>query len=427
MNYEGGLEIFSTQHGILILAWLKLLLWKNDISAWIPILEAEGYSHYEITKIIRGEDREYKFTCEKIPADVLQFAGELKNKESVLLQAEAVLKKYDLKDEIGNRLITIISQLMSSDFLSLNELVKTIDDSARLEYDIELINTDDAVSVMTIHKSKGLEFPVVILANCNQKIFPSTKGESDSIIFDEVLGLLNKKVFGEKNGYKYVFNNWKTDLSLCVTKSSEYDEERRLFYVAATRAKQYLYFTASRPSQFFIKLAEKNEINAIENFIYDKELTLATDSRKSDSGVIALRSIPEIIEDEFEYNEPSEFETSFRRYARRLASGINILPEIESESSDMKATIVRFDDLLYELKKNAKEIIVDAEFHFPHKNGVSNGTIEITALKEDGMEFIIFGDSERDLKKLEFYKHAMGQIHKMKNVTGRIFSIKNPQ
>ncbi|MBS1494714.1 MAG: UvrD-helicase domain-containing protein [Bacteroidetes bacterium] len=424
MNYEGGLEIFSTQHGILILAWLKLLLWKNEISAWIPILEAENYSHSEITKIIRGETKEDRFTCEKIPAEILQFIDELKSKDSVLLQAEAVLKKYNLKDEIGNRLITIISQLMSSDFLSLNELVKTIEDSARLEYDIELINTDDAVSVMTIHKSKGLEFPVVILANCNQKIFPSTKGESDSIIFDEVLGLRNKKVFGEKNGYKYVFNNWKTDLSLCVTKSSEYDEERRLFYVAATRAKQYLYFTASRPSQFFIKLAEKNDIEAIENYIYDKEIKIKKEQKKSEAGISALKNYSSNEDDEFDSSEPSEFETSFRRYVRRLASGINILPEIENEADEMKQAIVKFDDMLYELKRTAGQIVIDAEFHFPHKNGVSRGVIEIAVFKDDSIEFIIIGDEERDAKKLEFYKHAMAQIHKMKNVSGRIYSLK---
>ncbi len=427
MNYEGGLEIFSTQHGILILAWLKLLLWQNDTSAWIPILEAEGISHNEITKIIRGVDNEYKFTYEKIPVDILSFLDELKNKESALLQAEAVLKKYNLTDEIGNRLITIISKLMSADFISLNELVKTIEDSARLEYDIELINTEDAVSVMTIHKSKGLEFPVVILANCNQKIFPSTKGESDSIIFDDVLGLRNKKVYGEKNGYKYVFNNWKTDLSLCVIKKSEYDEERRLFYVATTRAKQFLFFTASRPSQFFTGLAEANSIDAVENYIYSGELEILPENIKRRDEKINLRSITKSNREEFENREVSETERKFRRYAKRLASGINILPEIENESNDIKNMIIRFDELLYEIKQDAKEIIVDAEFHFPYEKGeqkgVHYGVIEVLSMHSDRVEFILFGDEEKDLKKLDFYKHAIGKFHKIKNVNGRIFPL----
>lgn len=427
MNYEGGLEVFSTQHGILILAWLKLLLRQNDTSAWIPILEAEGFSHNEITKIIRGEagkeNKDYDFTYEKIPGDVLSFLDELKSKDSTLLQAEAVLKKYNLTDEIGNRLITIISKLMSADFISLNELVKTIEDSARLEYDIELINTEDAVSVMTIHKSKGLEFPVVILANCNQKIFPSTKGESDSIIFDDVLGLRNKKVFGEKNGYKYVFNNWKTDLSLCVLKKSEYDEERRLFYVAATRAKQFLFFTASRPSQFFTGLAEANSINAVENYIYSGDLKILPEDKKRRDGKIKLRSVVKRERENFESREINEIEKKFRRYAKRLASGINILPEIENENDEVKNLIVRFDEMLYEIKKDAKEIIVDAEFHFPYEKGVHYGVIEVLVKYEDRIEFILFGDEEKDLKKLDFYKHFIGKLQKIKNVNGRIFPL----
>jgi superfamily I DNA/RNA helicase len=424
MNYEGGLEIFSTQHGILILAWLKLLLWKDDTSAWIPILEAEKFSHNEITKIIRGEEKEYKFTWEKIPENISCFFDEIKNKESVLLQVEAILKKYSLTDEIGNRLITIISQLMSADFISLNELVKTINDSARLEYDIELINTDDAVSVMTIHKSKGLEFPVVILANCNQKIFPSTKGESDSIIFDDTLGLRNKKVFGEKNGYKYVFNNWKTDLAQCVIKKAEYDEERRLFYVAATRAKQYLYFTASRPSQFFKGLSDETSIEAVENFIYEGEMKTSREERKRAGEKIILKKIPMYEGSEFVYNDISETEKHFRRYAKRLINGINILPELENETDVIKKLIINFDELLYEIKKEAKSIIADAEFHFPYHKGVHSGVIELLADYGDRIELVIFGDENSDLKKLDFYRHAIGKIHNIENVTGKIFPLK---
>ena len=425
MNYEGGLEIFSTQHGILILAWLKLLLYRNDVSAWIPILEAEKYSHNQIAKLIRGDAKEvnkyYNFSYEKIPAEILNFFDEFKNKESVLLQAESILKRYSLTDEIGNRLITVIAKLMSLDYLSLNEIVKTIEDSARVEYDIEIINTENSVSVMTIHKSKGLEFPVVILANCNQKIFPSVKGDGESIVFDDVCGLRNKKVFGEKNGYKYVFNNWKSDLALGVTKESPYDEERRLFYVAATRAKQYLFFTASNPSQFFKELSELSNIEAFENYLYKGEAVNEEKVSKEREEKISLKNFAAALENEFEVNEESETENRFRKYAKRLASGINILPELENESDEVKKMIVRFDDILFEIKKNAKQIIVDAEFHLPHEGGVHSGTVEILAVHEDKMELIIFGDEERDLKKLEFYKFAIGKIHKVKNVTGRVF------
>ena len=93
--------------------------------------------------------------------------------------------------------------------------------------------------------------------------------------------------------------------------------------------------------------------------------------------------------------------------------------------------IIRFDELLYEIKKDAKEIIVDAEFHFPYEKGfqkgvqkgVHYGVIEVLSMHDDRVEFILFGDEEKDLKKLEFYKHAIGKLHKIKNVNGRIFPL----
>jgi hypothetical protein len=85
--------------------------------------------------------------------------------------------------------------------------------------------------------------------------------------------------------------------------------------------------------------------------------------------------------------------------------------------------IVRFDEMLYELKKDAKEIIVEAEFHLPYEKGLSRGVIEVFSIHENRIEFIIFGDEEKDLKKLEFYKSAIGKIHKIKNVSGRIFPL----
>jgi DNA helicase-2/ATP-dependent DNA helicase PcrA len=59
---------------------------------------------------------------------------------------------------------------------------------------------DNAVKLMTVHASKGLEFPVVFVIGMNQNVFPSKRTE-------------------------------------------DIEEERRLFYVAITRAKDRLYIT----------------------------------------------------------------------------------------------------------------------------------------------------------------------------------------
>ncbi|MHB1461881.1 MAG: ATP-dependent helicase [Armatimonadota bacterium] len=97
--------------------------------------------------------------------------------------------------------------------------------------DIDSADTNgNHVSLMTVHAAKGLEFPVVFVAGMEESIFPLLRGDSS-----------------------------KADM----------DEERRLFYVALTRAKEeaYLMFTTLRsiygesrpmiPSRFLREIPEE--------------------------------------------------------------------------------------------------------------------------------------------------------------------------
>ncbi|MEE9521460.1 MAG: ATP-dependent DNA helicase [candidate division NC10 bacterium] len=100
------------------------------------------------------------------------------------------------------------------------KLLEAGEDPAVAEADVDT----DAVNVLTVHKAKGLEFPVVFLVRLTADKFPS-RGRRDPIEFPE--SLIKDRI---PEG----------DVRL--------QEERRLFYVAMTRAKEELCLTSSRDS-----------------------------------------------------------------------------------------------------------------------------------------------------------------------------------
>lgn len=132
-------------------------------------------------------------------------------------------------------------------FLNALELILEVGD--------EIVTSDidpdlDAVNILTAHASKGLEWPVVFIANCVADRFPTRrKREPLPIPTDLIKERLPEGDF-------------------------HLEEERRLFYVAATRAKEYLYLTAGEDyggkrakklSQFVMELLDQPKIEKLKH------------------------------------------------------------------------------------------------------------------------------------------------------------------
>ncbi len=100
----------------------------------------------------------------------------------------------------------------------LDLLLEAGDDPATAEADTDA----QAVNVLTVHKAKGLEFPVVFMVNLLKDRFPPRHRSEPIELPDE---LVKEPV---PSGEVHL------------------QEERRLFYVAMTRAKQELYLTSAR-------------------------------------------------------------------------------------------------------------------------------------------------------------------------------------
>ena len=98
----------------------------------------------------------------------------------------------------------------------------------------------DAVTLMTVHKSKGLEFPVVFVGNCGSRF--TEQSFTQPLLFHKSVGMASA-LFNAETG-----ENDRSILLSAVTlavREEEREEEIRGLYVALTRARERLYVTGS--------------------------------------------------------------------------------------------------------------------------------------------------------------------------------------
>ncbi len=118
----------------------------------------------------------------------------------------------------------------------------------------------DAVRIITIHKSKGLEFPVCIVANLNRKIRTST---TDEVLLHNELGIGVRRKDKERLCRMTTMPREAVALEI---KRGEMSEELRVLYVALTRAREKLVLVASVKSKDGAGL-ENEEKNAAKAYL----------------------------------------------------------------------------------------------------------------------------------------------------------------
>lgn len=125
---------------------------------------------------------------------------------------------------------------------------------AALQSDQDEINQEKAVRLMTVHASKGLEFNVVFVSGLEDGLFPHQK-------------------------------LYQSDIS-----PEESEEERRLFYVALTRARKKLFLSYAEVRTVF----GRREVNMPSEFVYDIPEELTEEETFDEDGVPRRKPLIEI-------------------------------------------------------------------------------------------------------------------------------------
>lgn len=212
-------------------------------------------------------------------------------------------------------------------FLQQVSLMTTTDEAEESEED------DNKVKLMTVHASKGLEFDTVFVSGMEENLFPSTMN---------------------------------------IASADNIEEERRLFYVALTRAKKHLILTSAtvryrygetivcETSRFvkeidkrYISLDKAVEENTISNIFDERVNEKIVLNKKQPLSSLRYNTITKPsnnivrltkkIKDDQDWFSPSIDEIQEGMIVKHIKFGIGKVLEIYEQSRDKRA-VVKFDD-----------------------------------------------------------------------------------
>ena len=228
---------------------------KTSIDNIQEISEQTGLSMFDIIKHaneyglnrVQANAQEFVNVIEELKSKL----GELKISELIkeTLNKTGYMKSLELENttEAESRIENLEEFLTVAIEFEEEEVDNSLGDfleGITLSSDIDgMEETEDSVTLMTLHSAKGLEFPVVFLVGLEEGIFPGNKS---------------------------------------IGEPKELEEERRLFYVGITRAKQYLYLTCSKKRTIFGSTSY-NAVSRFVNEIPDDLLDGIDEFNKSDS------------------------------------------------------------------------------------------------------------------------------------------------
>ncbi|MCJ7428784.1 MAG: ATP-dependent helicase [Candidatus Nanohaloarchaeota archaeon QJJ-5] len=414
--FRGDIELFNTDPGKLVLAWLRILGYGDRKRGWAVVLEDAGYSRTMIETMLSDED---------YPTDMMVFRSALDDQTSLPSIATMIFEQYGFRSDITAAIIDELCTLETDYQVDKAGLVKYIATNIdqRIRYDTERTGVDETVTIETIHGSKGKEYPVVIIADVTQASFPDYTTSTPPIMFDDVLGLRQRLLYRE-DPEPHVCNNWRTEI-LTTTIRGDYDEERRLFYVAMTRAENELIITAEQgnESRFFTNLPHEPRVCEKEPEYRDQitEHTATIEYQEIEQKVPRKYSAHDLMEpiETHADGRGTEFGTAVHTFAEQYINGEHPDPGEAKDYHNIKGLI---DDLPGALTSE-QSVLLPLDGH----NAVIEGVVDLVHETEEKIQIIDFKtdrsqqNKEAYRKQLSVYYHVFDQQYPSKEIIIEIY------
>jgi ATP-dependent exoDNAse (exonuclease V) beta subunit len=275
------------------------------------------------------------------------------------------------------------------------------------------------VKIQTVHAAKGLEYPAVFISDINYGKFPSNNSGASAITYRDPIGLRQKKIY-RNDEYAYSFDNWRTEI-LSKALTGDYDEERRLMYVAMTRAEQHLFLSAEegRESHFFTEIDIESE-----RVIPDLK-TVETEEEEHKTFEISgdySRPKKKSVHSELEVKDSGgkEHGQEVHEFAEMYIKDGDVVPKNQDEE-EVKEFI---DSLEGELK-------TEVPIKMPvRKNGekmVYSGKIDLLNIRDEKVKIVDFKtdvENEQEYRKqLRIYTDAIKSIYSEKKVEASLYRV----
>lgn len=416
--YEGGVELFATDQAILLLAWLRILVDQHSERGWAVVLEEAGYTLDEVKHVL---------DTDAYPKNMLQFRELLAGAATIGGVARRVFDRYGFDDAYADALVAVLQGTFDSTRRNRGEIVRFMEQSlaADATHEVDDNPGGDSITVQTIHAAKGLEHPIVILANINQYSFPPSGGGADRIRYEDPIGLRQTKLHAAAHGRPHLYDNWRYRiLSKCLER--DYDEERRLMYVAITRAESHVLFSAGpSPSPLFEHLPLEPEM--VEPDVADAGVTRTEQARLQVSvpvpDVPAGQSPHSLMDDrvfsDVEEGKGMEFGTRVHDFAEQYVEGESVEP-----SNDDERNVKAFLDSL------SGELRAEENAYLPVAAGddqvTISGVIDLLHITDDRVDIVDYktdrgrhAESEYR-KQLSVYYHVVRHAYPERGITTSI-------